>query len=85
MVLLMFTYIFDPHLDPVLQELSWSRHQNYERCRGWDGPYFYIAMKGRDPRDLTSISLFLSSKITKPDATRCHGARDCKRCPSTSL
>ena len=46
MVLLMFTYIFDPHLDPVLQELSWSRHQNYERCRGWDGPYFYIA-KGK--------------------------------------
>ena len=52
--------------------------------KGWDGPYFYIA-KRRDPWDLTSISLFLSSKITKPDATRCHSTRDCKRCPSTSL
>ena len=48
-----------------------------------DGPYFYIAR--RDPRDLTSISLFLSSKIKKPDAKRCHSTRDCKRCPSTSL
>ena len=35
---------------------------------------FYIAR--RDPGDLTSISLFLSSKITKPDATRCHGTRN---------
>ena len=52
-------------------------------ARGWDGPYFYIAR--RDPRDLTSISLYLSSKITKPDAMRCHGTRGCKRCPSTSL
>ena len=25
------------------------------------------------------MSLFLSSKITKPDAMRCHGTRDCKR------
>ena len=45
----------------------------------------FILPKGRDPRDLTSISLFLSSKITKPDATRCHGTRGCKRHPSTSL
>ena len=65
----------------VLQEILVTAPKLQE---GKDGPYFYIAK--RDPRDLTSISLFLvSSKITKPDATRCHGTRDCKRCPSTSL
>ena len=33
-----------------------------------------------------SISEFLkSSRIRKPGATRCHGTRGCKRCPSTSL
>ena len=57
--------------------------------RKWEGKdgmdLIFILPKGRDPRDLTSISLFLSSKITKPDAMRCHGTRGCKRCPSTSL
>ena len=55
----------------------------------WEGKdgmdLIFMLPIGRDPRDLTSISLFLSSKITKPDATRCHSTRDCKRCPSTSL
>ena len=70
----MFTYISDPHLDLVQQEMS--RHQNCKR----------MGMVQLLVKSIRFISEFLkSSKITKPGATRCHGTRGCKRCPSTSL
>ena len=64
-------YSSNLHLDLVPQELSWSRHQNYERGKR----YFTYQ------REFISITCLSTGAARDPG----HGTRDCKRCPSTSL
>ena len=52
---------------------SWSRHQNLQE--DWIG-YTGYQHKFMSIKSMSSL---------KPGATRCHGTRICKRCPSTSL